>query len=68
MSKDIEVHRASTGGTTPASSGPDNFSYHTILVGETVTIPTRQEMWVYQSITIDGTLDLVGTGRLILKE
>jgi len=42
----------------------ENFSYETIPAGQTVTIPTNQQMIVHESITIDGTL--VEDGELVL--
>lgn len=38
----------------------DNFSYTYIIDGATKTIPTNQQMIVYNSLTIDGTLAIDG--------
>lgn len=45
---------------TGGSSSPDNFSYQRIETGETVTIPTNQEMIVDGPVTLDGTLVVDG--------
>ena len=37
-----------------------NFSYNTIASGATITIPTNQQMLVYEEITIDGVLVIDG--------
>ena len=39
---------------------PDNFSYSTIAVGETKTIPENQQMIVFDALTVDGELVLDG--------
>lgn len=45
--------------------GADNFSWKTIPIGTTVTIPQHQQMIVVGGIEIDGTLD--NLGELILE-
>jgi hypothetical protein len=45
--------------------GTDNFSWKTIPIGNTVTIPQYQQMIVVGGIDIDGTLDAIG--ELILE-
>jgi hypothetical protein len=46
------------GSATPA---PENFSYETVALGVTVTIPIYQQMIVQGAITIIGTLVINGT-------
>lgn len=38
----------------------ENFSYETIATGKTVTVPTNQQMLVYEELIVDGTLVLNG--------
>ena len=43
----------------------DNFSFDTVPVGKIVDIPQYQQMIVYQSITVDGVLNIDGSLGLI---
>lgn len=46
------------------SGGPDNFSYHKVDAGFSVTIPSNQHM-ICTSIEVDGFLD-IGGGLVVL--
>lgn len=43
----------------------ENFSYNVIALGETITVPIYQQMIVFQSLTITGSLVLDGAACLI---
>jgi len=43
-----------------------NFSYNTIKIGEEVTIPTGQQMRVYQELQVYGDLNIYG--EVIVKD
>jgi len=55
----INVTIASTG-----AGGVDNFSYHRIDTGVTITVPDGQHMNVAESVKLDGTIVLTGDSQV----
>lgn len=49
-----------------ASTAVDHFSYSKIVSGQTITIPTNQQMLVYEEEEIEGTGDLIIDGELVV--
>jgi len=52
-----------TGPTGP--TGENSFSWDHIVSGKNITIPDNQQMIVFQRITIDGILTIIGSLVLI---
>lgn len=57
--KDGKISELPSGDTLEGSGGADNFSFHKVLTGVTLSIPTEQHM-ICTSLEIDGFLDLDG--------
>lgn len=60
------VQQLPDGDTTPGvgGSGVENFSYNKVV--NVVTIPVNQQMSVYQSLEVDGILNI--NGAVIIYE
>lgn len=53
------------GGGTPSDS--DWLPYWHIIVGETVTVPTRKEYALHGELLLEGTIHLDGSSRLRME-
>jgi len=46
----------------------NNYSFHTIISGKTVTIPSNQVMYLHEPLLLEGTLVIEPNGKLTLVE